>query len=94
MREEKGWPGAACGVKAEVIVFLDYSKDFCLCAKAVPSSGLLAVLAGAKSFVGMARSCGKKPDRPRQPRKGERRTRGLLYIFPGAGTLRKNASAN
>jgi hypothetical protein len=55
------------------------------------------VLAGAKSFAGMARSCEKNPNFrashgtatwPRPP------PAGLLYIFPGAGTLRKNASAN
>jgi hypothetical protein len=28
------------------------------------------------------------------PRNQNNRSRGLLYIFPGAGTLRKNASAN
>jgi hypothetical protein len=57
---------AECGVKAEVIVFWDYSKDFSIRGRRfcrlgeVPPSYLLAVLAGAISFAGMARSCDKK----------------------------------
>jgi hypothetical protein len=63
-----------------------------------------AVPAGAKSVAGTAQPRAKKPDLPRQPRKvaasnedgylSAAPPRGLLYIFPGAGTLRKNASAN
>ena len=112
--------GAECGVKAEAIVFSHYSKNFSASAARrfcplddVPPSYLLAVLAGAKSFAGMARSCGKEPELPRQSRKAaantrtvtrprplpparpkNNRSRGLLYIFPGPGTLRNNASAN
>src|ERR1700731_2878644 len=114
--DERGWPRIRRESRSHCFLgifqgFSTYAASrFCRLGE-VPPSDRLAVLAGAKSFAGMARSCDKEPDLPRRPRKGELSTRtviwprpparpqnncsrGLLYIFSGAGTLRKNASAN
>jgi hypothetical protein len=75
-------------VKAEAIVFLDYSKDF----PHMQQGGIIgwqssavvsqAVLAGAKSFANMARSFAKKPEVPREPRKVELSARTVIVGAP------------
>jgi hypothetical protein len=88
--------------------FLIRGRRFCRLGE-IPPSYLQAVLAAAKSIAGMTRSCDKNPNvhagRGKSRERGRllgrpptspqnNRSRGLLYIFAGAGTLCKNASAN
>jgi hypothetical protein len=100
--------GAECGVKAEAIVFLDYSKDFSIRGRAVLSAwrSSAVVSPGGARGSNILRRHGavlRQKNRTstlatesRAKHEGVYRglPRGLLYIFPGAGTLRENASAN
>ena len=76
--------GAECGVKAEAIVILDYSKDFPIRGRAVLSAWRSSAggSPGGARGSSTARSCDKKPDLPRRPLKGELGTRTVTWPRP------------
>ena len=102
--------GAESSVKAEAIVFLDYFLDFphtrqggfAGFAKFVIGSRGGARGSKIRRRYGAAPRQKTRPSTPAAESRGKQRgrlpgrspPRGLLYIFPGAGTLRKSASPN